>query len=246
MAKRELIRLGAREFASKKAAMEYVKTCLNWYHPAPDEEIDLPPEGVAVMLDVFRRHPDFERKFPHGLDGVERVFIKRDEAHGGRTNQFWYQYDGVGQDISYVKCFGAKRSHQKNGVVSAFRRAVASQVLAFKHCMMNGVDEGMCAMTGRFFPEEELDVDHIEPFSSLLARFMEERGLKFSDVEIVHVSGDGMFGTRLADKELEKQWSEWHRSEAKLQLVNAKLNRRLKNKDKDGVEAKIIIKSFMK
>ena len=246
MAKREPIKLGAREFASKKAAMEHVKSCLNWYRPEPGEEIDLPPEGVAVMLDVFRRHPDFDRKFPHGLDGVERIFIKRDEAHGGRTSQFWYQYDGEMHDISYVKCFGAKDSYQRNGVVAAFRKAIASQILAFKHGSMNGVDEGRCAITGRFFPEEELAVDHAEPFSSLLARFMKERKLKFSDVKVVHVSGDGMFGTRLADENLEKLWTDWHRTEAKLQLVNAKLNNRLKNKDKNSLEARKVVEDFLK
>jgi len=245
MAKKEPIKLGSREFASKQAAMEYIKTCLNWYHPKPDEEIDLPPDGFAVMMDVFLMHPDFDRKFPHGLDGVERIFIKKGVEYGGKWNQFWYQYDGVKRDISYKKCFSTSGSH-RNCVVSAFREAIADQTIAFKQAKLNGANNGECAITHVMFPKEELAVDHLEPFSSLLARFMKWRKLDFKDIEIVHVEGYGVVGTRLADKDLERLWKKWHKRESTLQLVNAKLNVRLGCKDKDGVEAKTIISSFLK
>ena len=240
------ITIGSRTFSSKSKAVEFVKGILNSYGPRPGEELDLSGDDFLVMMSVFGMHADFNRKFPRGLDGIERIFVMRDSKYGGRTNQFWYQYDGVKDDISFYRCFESRDSYLRNRAVSAFREAVMPQIQSFKRLHLDDDGTGVCALSGIRFQADDLAVDHMRPFSLLLSEFMLERrpGMSLGTAPVTHVSGEAGHGSRLSDDALEHEWYEWHGSNAVLQLVNKVLNMRLQDYDKSSDYARRTIEAF--
>lgn len=207
--------INGKPFTSQDAIRQHFQSVLQ----SCEIGIDLAGELLADCLCLFERHPEFEQKRGCGIASVKVVL---NPVFGDRC--FWiYRTDGTHTDISYRHCVTSKKPTQRQAFMAACRAAIAGQVLAFKRSRFSQSPLIKCEISGRLVSESDSHVDHFIPFINLVEHFVSTRRIDIDAVEY-RPKIDGSFVTEFASESLEKQWREYHRHNATLQITHKSEN----------------------
>ena len=161
------------------------------------------------------------------------VYLRNLEIAGGRKiKMISLELGGTRQPVSKAKLveslYPTKKiattatSEEKhyNTVKVAMRGGVHEQLKTFRDCCELPI---VCSITGRKIrPGMKTDVDHVGmTFSELADTFLNEKGLKYSDVTL---KGPPT-AKRFSDPVLWMDWLDFHRERARYSLVCASANR---------------------
>jgi hypothetical protein len=136
-----------------------------------------------------------------------------------------------------MACTATPEEAHYNRVKSSMRLAVTYQLRAFRDSVNLPI---VCSLTGKKIRLGVLtDVDHISTtFSELADRFIESKGLKYTDIVLKGPPTGKVF----KDEILWQEWTQYHLQHARYALVCASANR---SKGADGyVTPKELIGSF--
>lgn len=217
MGKREIIEIAGEVFRTKTAVKERARDVLN--RESIGDTVD--GEDLSFLAGLLERHPHAAQKIGPGLVAI---FVGTPPGWPSQRCFWLRRTDGTETDWSFIECINA--SSQRAKFLSACRRAVSSQVIAFKFSQSVKDDDWMtCPVTGELITVKASHVDHMAPmtFLALVDRFLQESGI---DLETVRLEGieDQETDDRFADQSLADRWAEFHRQHARLRLVSRRAN----------------------
>ena len=123
MAKRECIHVAGISFSGKTALRAHASSVLaRWKMGIAIEGADF-----EFLLGLLDRHPHAEQKIG---PGVERIWVGIPPGWPMQRGFWLRRIDGSETDWSFLEC--VKASSQRAKFLSACRRVIASQVIAFK------------------------------------------------------------------------------------------------------------------
>ena len=208
-----VFKIGDRTFPSKKAAQERIRAILWGYQP----ETYLDAGDFALVRDLLDLHPSSEIKIGCGVKGI---MVRRNMG----ANCFWLErIDGSLTDFSYIECLKPLSHRQK--VLRTLRELINDQILAFKQDYFQDRETAICEFTGEVLRFNTSHVDHAYPrtFLALVEEWRHGHSLGFEQIAICG-SEDGVMGDRLIDPDLESDWQDYHRDNARLRIVSVKAN----------------------
>ncbi|MCL2290630.1 MAG: DCL family protein [Bacteroidetes bacterium] len=215
---RKKIKIGTKEFATKKEALNHYKTILNSYEFGEF----LNDSDFSDILDLLETHPNKEEKI--GV-GIEKVRVSKLQ-HYYNTKAFeLVRFDGSMVIISYIQRISSPQTSFTKfckACREAIREDLRNVKLAyFKKTSKKG--KVKCQETGELDKYENLTVDHRQPntFSIIVDRFIELNNLNLENIEYIEVAGDI---NELADIELKEKFKQYHTEKANLRIVKKKLN----------------------
>lgn len=202
--------VGARCFPTKEAAADHFRKIL--HRGVIDAEAD------ADLRDLLENHAERDLKVGCGIRGF---FIG---PNGWGKSCFWIdRLDGTRTDFSFLACItpATPQTKAKRG----FREAIRPQIQEFKLKAYTSRSVVPCAITGVMVPRVEAHVDHRPPatFSLLLETFCRDESVDIASVRVADTA-DGITICTLADDDLARRWSDFHRARAVLQITSSKAN----------------------
>jgi hypothetical protein len=215
---RKKLKIGKKEFTTKKEALNHYKTILNSYKFGEF----LNDSDFNDILDLLETHPNKEEKI--GV-GIEKVRISKLQ-HCYNTKAFeLVRLDDSTVIISYIQRISSPQtSFTKFSYAcrEAIREDLRNVKLAyFKKSSKKG--KVKCQETRELEKYEDLTVDHRQPntFSVIVDRFIELNNLNLENIEYIEIAGDI---NELADSELKEKFRQYHKEKANLRIVKKKLN----------------------
>ena len=240
---KKMFTIGNKEFSSKKGVEDYCKDLLKTEIKS-DELFYFFKDTELFLLELLKLHPRFSEKIPNP-SLLENIVLRRNKIDG-KSNQFCYVLkDSKPEPFSYKKCI-YQTNYNRNVILEIFRNLILDQVNKYKVNRCKDVVELQCDLTHIPFPVDELEVDHFVPLSCLIDNFLKEKNINISDIEIDFADNKNSIYNHFKNKSLEKDFQDYHRKNAKLNLIHKKLNAKLSNKPKDGKEFLKIVEEFKK
>lgn len=171
-------------------------------------------EVAEFLAWLLGRHPRAAAKIGCGVAGFT---VRRT---GLRTRCFFVvRLDGTSTDFSFRSCISAPAPVTR--VRAAMRRAVADQIIEFKH---RAVTTGplVCAITGVPLTWDRAHVDHAPPVFAALAD--EWAGLMggYPAIQLM-LPADGQAGRALSEPDA-ASWADFHQEHASLRIVSRLAN----------------------
>lgn len=198
-------------FKTKTTAATYVKNFINNLKPG-----DYQPETeeYKFIFDVLKNHSNFINKQGPGI-----LFFNVEDLKKGKHISFM-RIDGSFDDFSYNHCCefrpqGWKES-SRIGLSSALRISISPQINNYRAKVANCHRCFYCNST------DELQVDHIYPFSKLIDDFLKitEHTTPNEFINAYH----GKYLFKEEDKQFEKDFINFHLENAKYQILCNKCN----------------------
>jgi hypothetical protein len=210
------------DFNSKKDALAHFSRMLNSYRNGQTlNEFD-----AGQLHGLLERHPSAADKT--GV-GVKRFY--RDKAKD--SDCFWLEReDGTKTDFFFQKCVSAKPKTLLQDFAEACRYAVQDSLARKKAAFFEeyGDKQGRvkCEVTGNLVAQYEAHLDHKKPltFQVIVYTFVKSRRIELHPSMIVRPA-DGEFSRKLADKNIEMQFVEYHDGVADLRIVAKQVNLQL-------------------
>lgn len=175
-----VFRLAYRAYKSKGEAQGHIQRMLHGEEPIDHE----------ILLALLKLHPNADRKIGCGV----KRFFTRLHPEFRRSPTWWLErHDGTETDWSYRQCFNPVPAGQK--VLAVLREAVREQIVNYLseykagYLRRDGYLES--EFSGVLFPTDECEVNHVVPFSQLVADFL--RGYD-APMSIPLESNDGCIG----------------------------------------------------
>jgi hypothetical protein len=210
----------AMVFETKAKALAYCKSMLARYRNGENAN----DEDARFLRNLLERHPEAHQKIGCG---TKRFF--RDRTDQG-TDCFWLERnDGIKTEFSYVSCVNAKGNSLYQEFAEACRQAVQPYLDAAKkaHFEKHGDADGKvpCEVTGELVAIYESHLDHKKPmtFQVIVATFIAARKIEIRP-DMLSTSQDAQFVTTFVDKELERDFRNYHSSVAVLRIVMPRAN----------------------
>jgi len=201
---------GFQTFSSKDAAKKHaanIRDRNSYGDPITD------PAEVEFLKDLIARHVNADQKI--GV-GIKHFYV--DTAPLGFGNCFWIErVDGTRTDFGVPSCL------EDIGRVNrrSLRFAVREYVQQFSRDNLSG-DTFVSAYSGKTFPRDQVHVDHVVPFETIVTQFFADR--KFDlDASLLTKSVDNNEEPAWKDPDLIAAFVEYHNSHA-LRLVHCKEN----------------------
>lgn len=191
-----LIVIGIRKFKNKTEIKSFIKNILNRYSL----------EGENISKSDFEFFVALLKPRADKIGcGVKRIFLKYNK-YGGKT--FWIErVDGTQTDFSVYKLvdiINNSRTRSKNEM--DFRKACRTAIVEDKKKLK--FDSGLFG-----------DVHHYDKqFEQLVMDFIKQYDIKVENVKFLG-HGDGEIEVSFADEVLEKAWVEFHRRNAKMEVL---------------------------
>jgi hypothetical protein len=213
---RKSIKIGNRDFATKKDALTHYKTILNSY----DFDEHLTENDFQEIMNLLEIHPRIKEKIGVGIKSVRVAKVQYN------TKSFeLLRIDGSTEFFSYTKRINAPKTN-----ITKFREACRQAIqddlrkvkLAFfeKHSKKGTVK---CQETGEYTKFEELNVDHRQSntFSVIVDRFVELNKINIENIEYIQIDGGP---NELKDETIRQEFRKYHRDKANLRIVKKDLN----------------------
>lgn len=127
--------------------------------------------------------------------------------------------DDTLKNMSISDCFKKKKSSHKT-VKEEFRRLIHDQINTYKKTYMeNTIKKGMfpCEVSGVLCTSSNVDVDHVNQFSSIMSNFLKERNIDIATIELDE-------NHAVIDKNLINDWREYHKQHAILRVVEKQVH----------------------
>lgn len=209
------IRIGFREFKSKKFAKEFVRVIVATYENGQL----ISPGHFQFIRDLLDLHPESEAKVGCGILGIT---VDRNPVYPSTRGFILYRHDGTSTDFSWLACIDGRTRQQD--VMSAMRFEIAKQVITFKSVEL--IAGGMvCPYRGIKLDMTNSHVDHEPPmtFSALVELWLSMRDMTIDDVAISD-SADNQYISRMTDIDQLESWVEFHADNANLRLLSRTAN----------------------
>ena len=214
---REKIKIGLKEFATKKDALNHYKTILNSYKFGGE----LDESDFNDIMDLLEKHPEKEKKI--GI-GIKKVRIVKLPHYNTKVFEL-VRIDGSVEYFSYIKRINAPKTDFTK-FSEACRKAIQEDLRNVKLAYFEKSSKkgkSKCQETGEQGRYEDLTVDHRQPntFSVIVDRFIELNNLNLVTVEYIEIDGGA---NELADSELKEKFRQYHKEKANLRIVKKNLN----------------------
>ncbi|MFH4432823.1 DCL family protein [Vibrio diabolicus] len=210
-----MFRLGPYEYSSKEALKKKLKAFLKG-----DNEGDIThPQLIDKLSYLLMLHPDAERKIGSGINGFK---VERNYQGSGKSFVV-IRKDYSEERFSYKSCIDGTVATRRSMALEALRFCVRSQMADYRSSIVLPTE---CGITGKVINSiSELHIDHVEPFSVLVKQFCKEYGISLCDLE-TSSNGETL---ALLSKEIEGNFQDYHRSQARLQPSLASENMKKSN-----------------
>lgn len=213
---RKAIKIGGKEFSSKKEALNHYRVILNSY----DFGETLKQDDFDDIMDLLETHPKVKEKIGIGIEKVKIAKLKYD------TKSFeLVRFDGSTECFSYTKRINSPKtdfSKFREACRQAIQEDLRNVKLSYfdKHSKKGRVK---CQETGDLSKFEELNVDHRQPntFSVIVDRFVELNNIELNNIDYILVDGGP---NELADDKLKEKFRQYHKDKANLRIVKRNLN----------------------
>jgi len=171
-----------------------------------DVPIDSSHQSFSVLLYLFRmRDKNGEKSRGRKI----KAFVKRRDGKGYMLYAVFE--DGSEVDWSWQKALGIRDKYRN--VLNAFRYEVMYSVLSKRDSHTFG--DFIITDDGKVTHRDDVHIHHEEEFSKILNDFLREKGLKMKDIELEDIGK----GYRLKDRELAREWIQYHNEKAKLRII---------------------------
>jgi len=212
---REKLKIGQREFATKKDALNHYKVILNSYKFGSF----LNDSDLNDVMDLLELHPNKDKKI-----GVEKIRVVKLQNYNAKVFEL-VRLDGSTECFSYTKRINAPKTDFTK-FSEACRKAIKEDLRNVKLAYFEKFSKkgkSKCQETGEQNRFEDLVVDHRQPntFSVIVDRFIELHNLNLATIEYIKVDGGP---DELADSELKEKFKQYHKDKATLRIVKKKLN----------------------
>lgn len=170
---------------------------------------DLKGEDFKFIHSVLQCLTDFSDSVARG---VKRIFV--DDARVYGKPSFWFEsIDGNKHNFSPARLLQKPKPLQR--LKAAARHATLDERREVKAAYFAANESPKCSVTGEALTAEKVDAHHIgRTFESIFRQFVRER-LEGIDLKQVVDDHEGF-----RDKEIEKEWKEYHREHAKLVILS--------------------------
>lgn len=211
------MRVGNKEFKTKKDALNYYKEILNSYKIGET----LNDKDKKDIIELLNIHPDFETKF---CTGIQEVIVNKIPKYNSKAF-FVLDNNSELEAFSYIKCInGSKPPLTKfsctcRDIVQDDINNVKLQY--FKTNSHKG--KVKCQETGELCKWEDLVIDHRQPntFSVIVDRFIEVNHIDILTIEYINVI-DGVY--KFKDEELCQRFRDYHKEKANLRIITKSKN----------------------
>jgi hypothetical protein len=224
MATRERPLVGGFQFDSKTQLTIFARSIVESYD---DGELMSDDDRDWFITLIRERHDSPGEKL---LDGKDVVGIRvchesaADRLHWGKNsggNHTVVVYSDREIDFSWLKC--CRGFSAEEAATGAMRKAVAFQIMRYKHGVFGAVRSVTCPVSGEPLSFDTCQVDHWPRlFCDIRDDFLDAEGVRLGDVA---VQGDPKGGSLMAFKEQEDRWAKYHNANASYRLVSPAVNR---------------------
>jgi hypothetical protein len=166
------------------------------------------------MLDFIRHLHDADEVVGCGISEILVCVVPKGKFHWG----FCVLRTDASECIFGFGKFGATAKQvDKRRATEAFRNAISDQTIEYKEQYFDGHLEAACEATGEIMTRTQCHVDHESPtFDQLVKQF-------FGDDPQVEMFDDGLLW-HIADENVRREWSEYHKKNAKLRCTTSSFN----------------------
>jgi hypothetical protein len=197
---------------TKKQLMEGVRAIVDKYR---DNQV-LNPFDEVWILKILRHHSEYKQKVGCGIQHLE---VRTNKTPQGTSRGFWIvRKDGTAVDISWCVALNPQGCLSiKQNVANAARYEVHPQIREHRtHGECDVCSECQQPMSKR----EDVHVDHVNTFDSLLNQFMQEHDLRHEQIIVEDLGLQSQF----EDRTLGCKWQNFHREHATLRIIHASCN----------------------
>ena len=207
------IAFGEYQFKTKKSATEEARSRINQYMAGSK----LNASDEHFFRSLFTLHSEYEEKVGPGIDYITVEL----DFHRNRC-LYIHRVDGSKVDCSWVHCI--QPATKKTIISMAFRRAVKQIVMNFKEEQLPIVKS--CPVFDTPLDYQNSHVAYSTPsFESLLDNFLTENQLDIESIPLLNPKpNDSDQRGILADEQLAKCWSGYHRANANINLMSQEAN----------------------
>jgi len=211
-----------KTFKSKNAIKKHITDNILYsykYHQSISQK------HFDFMVDVILMHPESGKKIG---TGIANIHVRQNTEFGKTSNGFWIKRtDGTFAEIGIHSCIDGdsnkKRFHK------ACRNAITEYIISFRLNYFDKYADGQgcvkCQETGDLIQKEQSHVDHLAPdtFINLVTEFVLENKINIENV-VIDPHFDGVSRYRFVDKDLIKDFYEFHKKNCNLVIVKAEVN----------------------
>jgi len=213
---RKKIKIGEKEFLTKKEALNHYKKTLNSY----DFGETINKYDFDEVLDLLETHPRKEE-----MKGVGIKYIRVAKLRYKSKAFELVRLDGSTEYFSYTKRINAPRTNFTKFSESC-RKAIQEDLRSVKQLYFDKHSKNgkvKCQETKELLSWEQLNIDHRQPntFSVILDRFIELNKIDLEKVVYVEIDGEG---NELVDLDLKRKFVEYHKEKANLRIVKKDVN----------------------
>jgi 5-methylcytosine-specific restriction endonuclease McrA len=201
-----LVNIGILEFSSKKEAVDYTRTILEGI--GKGIPIDSSHPTFNFFDDLLMNHSDRPRKVGCGLKSFG---IQQNARDPKCLETFLLRTDGTKETFSWKDCAGKTYLTPEQKRTKAYRAAIEPQINLLRKKRAN-----QCVACGK---SEKCSVDHKDPtFYMLMKEFETQTTLSLPTIFDKQDKTNCEIFT-VQDKVFEDAWTEYHASNAVLQLL---------------------------
>lgn len=209
------ITLGGIIFANQEDAKGYLNKKMASYEidmPIPDAEIPL-------WFEVLQKHEWFDEYVTHGIHSFAAT---RSEQRPNLRNMVVVNDQGEQKPFSYYKYLSRGPLSKLAKVKAALRTEVGQQITDYKAKVFAGGATVLSAISGKPLAERRCHIHHNgKPFLQIVDEFLLSNKHRWNDM-VTESAGDT--GYRLCDRVVAVDWTDFHRTHARLEVVSPKEN----------------------
>ena len=187
------MKIGNKEFNSKKAAKDFIRTILSRHQD--DETIF--GDDSEFLHDLIQLHPEAASKVGCG---VSHFTTRVDPVWKNGRHFVLVRTDGSSTDFSFISCVDGKNT--RKDAIKALRNSVYEQTMGFKMDAYSCEELPVCPYLNAPIEYSDAHVDHVPPitFKSLVDSWLSESGLSIHEI-VVSPSSDNQWRTEMIDAE---------------------------------------------
>ena len=222
--------LHGEEFKTLQSLRKRVRAIRDSY----SDDVNLSADDFAFMCDLLKRHESADIK--SGC-GIREIFVRQEPIH--HTRGFWLRrIDGSETDFSFEMCLRNKPEPRIIKFKAACRTAIKFEVIRFKEKFFAQQHSAKCQITGETITKQTAHVDHAPPwtFDQIVMAFINEKHIDVDMVKINGIQQDCMLENSITDKQLERQFIEYHNQRANLRVISGFANLSIVKRIKEGYE----------
>jgi len=208
-------------FKSKGIAIKYFSDMLKKYNAG--DILDY--EDFKKVMEILEVHPSYEEKISGGVKNILILYDKY--GHKGFNIE---QDNGNILNFSFYRCINGALK-KKELFIQAARHSIMNDIITFKKTYFSEnkdtENKVICPISKDLVGWYECHVDHEHPkFHEIVSMFIEQKNIDLDKVEYENiVNGQG---NTFSDKRFESEFVDFHNDVAKLRILKAETNIKLK------------------